>query len=156
MNVRHFFGNLLIALGILNIANFWSPRPIPTVGLSAFIVGGLLIGAGFLLRAKRDEAGRIQWGRLKSLLAAQSSPKPRSTESRSRDPMLAVRTLRLASEKAGRLTVAQAAIELNVPIDSAEAALDECASKGGAFIEVDEKTGIATYRFPEFEAPADR
>jgi hypothetical protein len=47
-------------------------------------------------------------------------------------------------------------MELNVPIDSAEAALDECAAKGSAFIDVDGGTGIATYRFPEFEAPAEK
>ncbi len=156
MKLRRFFANVLIALGALNILNFWSPRPIPTVGLSAFIIGGLLIGAGFLLRANRDEAGRIQWGRLKSLFAPSPTRPAGTGAKRDIDPMLAVRTLRLASEKGGRLTVAQASMELNVPIDSAEAALDECAAKGGAFIDVDEKTGIATYRFPEFEAPADR
>ncbi len=156
MNVRRFFANILIALGALNILNFWSPRPVPTVGPSAFIVGGLLLCAGFLLRANRDEMGRIQWGRLKTLLDTKSEAKSKSGGAPLKDPMLAVRTLRLASERGGRLTVAQAAMELNVPIDSAESALDECATKGGAFIEVDNDTGIATYRFPEFEPPADR
>jgi hypothetical protein len=156
MNVRRFFANVLIALGALNILNFWSPRPIPTVGLSAFIVGGTLLVAGFLLRAGRDETGRIQWGRLKSLLKANSAAKGKPGAASSRDPMLAVRALRLASERGGKLTVAQTAMELNVPIDSAEAALDECAAKGSAFIDVDAETGIAAYRFPEFEALAEK
>lgn len=151
MNIRRFFANILIALGTLNILNFWSPRPVPTIGPSAFIVGGLLLCAGLLLRAKRDETGRIQWGRLKQLFDPKPGFKPKPEKKVSIDPMLAVRVLRLASEQGGRLTVAQAAIELNVPIDSAEAALDECASKGSAFIDINNDTGIATYRFPEFK-----
>jgi hypothetical protein len=156
MKLRRFFGNILIALGALNILNFWAPRPIPTVGLSAFIVGGLLCGLGFFLRAERDATGKIQWGRLNSLLTANAkarekvggAPDDRTGE---RDPMLAVRTLRLASQRGGKLTVAQTAMELDVPIDSAEAALDECAAKGSAFIDVDRETGIASYHFPEFK-----
>ena len=151
MNLRRFFANLLITLGALNLLNFWAPRPIPTLGPSAFIVGGLLIAAGFLLRRERG-SGRIQWGRLKALVSSDSGgTKKTDREAAPKDPMLAVRTLRLASERRGKLTVAQTAMELNVPIDSAEAALDECAAKGSAFIEVDRETGIPSYRFPEFE-----
>jgi hypothetical protein len=157
MNLRRFFGNVLIVLGALNILDFASPRPIPTVGPSAFIVGGVLIGFGFFLRAERDASGKIQWGRLKTLLNANAGTAKKKTEDgQARDPMLAVRTLRLASERGGKLTVAQAAMELDVPIDSAEAALDECTSKGSAFIDVDRETGIASYHFPEFEKPSER
>jgi hypothetical protein len=67
-----------------------------------------------------------------------------------RDPLLAVRALRLASEHKGLLTLALTAIELNAPIDQAELALDECVRRGSAFIDVDQRTGIASYRFPEF------
>ena len=63
-----------------------------------------------------------------------------------------VRVLRLASERGGTLTVAQTAMDLDVSLDAAEAALDECSRKGGAYIDTDPKTGIPSYRFPEFQA----
>jgi len=156
MTARRFFGNLIIAFGVINILNFWAPRPIPTVGISAFIFGGLLIGAGALLKAQRDESGRIQWGRLFALLRS-SAQKPVSGSSKKQetehsiDPLLAVRVLRLAEENDGKLSIAQTAMQLNVPMGDAEAALDECTSRGTAYIEVNAGTGIASYCFPEFE-----
>ncbi|HCM25275.1 MAG: hypothetical protein A2Z99_04845 [Treponema sp. GWB1_62_6] len=163
MRIRQFFGNFLIAIGALNIINFWAPRPIPTVGLSAFIVGGLLIASGFLLKAPRDGTGRIRWDSLATIFKASSSksgppvgkikPVAKSNdESAWIDPLLAVRVLRLAAEHGGRLSVAQTAMELDVSLDAAESALDECSRKGGAYMETDAKTGIPCYRFPEFEA----
>ncbi|GAB1483809.1 hypothetical protein MASR2M78_26250 [Treponema sp.] len=156
MTARRFFGNLIIGLGALNILNFWAPRPIPTVGPSAFILGILLMGAGAILKAERDETGKIQWARLFALLRSSSkNPKNESLKNkdgvRIRDPLLAVKVLRLAEENGGKLSVSQAAMNLNVPIAEAEAALDECASRGTASIEVNPETGIPSYRFPEFE-----
>lgn len=148
MGFRRFIGTLFIVLGALNVVNFWAPRPIPTVGPSAIMVGLLCLAAGLYLRADRDASGRIRWDRLKALLSSRAA---KGTGRKSSvDPLLAVRTLRLASARGGRLTVAQTAMELDVPIDQAEGALDECVSKGSAFIEVDEPKGIVSYRFPEF------
>jgi hypothetical protein len=41
-------------------------------------------------------------------------------------------------------------MRLNVPLDEAQAALDECAIKSAAYISIDEATGISSYCFPEF------
>jgi len=144
MNIRRLAGAGLIGLGVANILNFWAPVPVPTVGPSAFIIGGLLVLGGFYLRLPQGSSGRIVWDRLfgAARLGA-ARPKPV-------DPMLAVRVLKLASESGGSLTVSQAAIKLNVALDDAQAALDECAVKGTAYIQVDEATGIPAYKFPEF------
>ena len=157
MNLRRFFGNALFVLGVLNILNFMAPQPIPTVGISAFIFGGLLIGAGLFIKGI-GAPGAIQWRRLGSVLRGtgktdaerrHGNPDP----SERADPLLAVRVLRLAEAKDGCLTVAQTSMELNVPLDASQAALDECVLKGGAYIDIDAGTGIALYRFPEFLTP---
>ena len=158
--MRSIFGTLLIVLGVFNIIDFWAPRPIPTVGPSAFIVGLLCIGAGIYLRAKRDANGRIRWDALAALFKpVQGTGGNRGQDTTTRqardvDPLMAVRVLRFAERQKGVLTVAKTAMELDVPIDDAEAAMDECVSKGSAYIDVDRKTGIPSYHFPEFERSA--
>ncbi len=146
MDLRRIAGNGLIVFGVLNILNFYAPRPLPTIGLSAFVFGGLLVVAGILLRRKRKESAADRRTSSKNLFGANG----REAGSGMGDPLLPVRALRLASQKGGRLTIAQAAMELDVPLNAAEAALDECAAKGTATVEVDPANGIATYRFPEF------
>jgi len=146
MDLRRMTGNALIAIGALNLLNFYAPRPIPTFGPSAFIFGALFIGAGIALKRKRSDnlfgnGGNGFFGR-----SRQNTNGRRMIS----DPLLAVRVLRLASESRGMLTVAQTAMELNVPLDEAEAALVECAAKGGATIEVDARSGVVSYRFAEF------
>jgi len=159
MSIRKVLGSVFIFFGTLNLLNFWAPRPIPTVGVSAFIVGFLFIGAGFYLRAEQNRLGKLRLDDIGLLLKSRfkgSAEYPENRESepakpKNTDPLLAVRVLRCAVQHQGRLTVAQTAMELNVPIDEAEAALDECAAKGSAYIDADRQTGIAAYRFPEFE-----
>ncbi len=153
--LRRFIGNVFVTLGALNILNFFAPRPIPTVGISAFLVGAGCIVTGLIIRAERDANGKIQWKRLGALVRSQGTKKPKkkpiSGGQGSADPMLAVRVLRLASDSGIPLSVAQAAMELDVTLDEAEAALDACAAKGSALIEIEPQTGIARYRFPEFD-----
>lgn len=151
MLFRRLIGNALIALGAVQLLNFYSPRPIPTFGLSAFIFGGLFIGAGLFIRAGRTGAGNAPASR--RLFAGGNATDKRKAAA---DPLLAVRVLRLAADKRGSLTVSIAAMELDVPLDAAEAALDECAAKGSAYIDVDPASGIASYRFPEFLPPPPR
>jgi hypothetical protein len=156
MNFRKFTGNSLIVLGILNILNFYSPRPIPTVGISAFIFGGIFIIAGLFVRAERNPEGKIDWKRLFSVFRTNYIPKRESKvsgkkENISRNPMLAVLVIKLASERKGKLTIAQTAMDLDSPLEDTEAALDECVARGSAYMDVDQETGIARYRFPEFE-----
>jgi len=69
------------------------------------------------------------------------------------DRLLPVRILKLAREQGGVLTVAQVAMELNVPLDQAQAGLDECVRAGNAFPDYDMARGHALYRFPEFVGP---
>lgn len=153
MGFRKFFGNLFIILGSLNIINFWAPRPIPTVGPSAFLLGLILIGTGIFIRIERDEQGNIRWNRLvaryRNSRPKVPSQKP-NTEPKLKDPLIAVRVLRLAEQRRGILSISQTAMELNIPLSDAEAGLDECVTRGTASIEVDTNTGLAYYRFPEF------
>ncbi|MFA6507914.1 MAG: hypothetical protein WCT14_17560 [Treponemataceae bacterium] len=151
MDVRRLLGNILIAFGGLNILNFYAPRPIPTVGISAFIVGGLFITIGIVVRRKKNGSESIGFDSVKSLF---KKSRNKEAEKKNTDPLMAVRVLRLAAEKGGKLSVAQTAMELNIPLDTAEKALDECASKGGAYIDINSSTGIASYQFPEF-SPKD-
>jgi hypothetical protein len=69
------------------------------------------------------------------------------------DPLLPVRILKLARQQHGVLTVAQVAMELNVPLDQAQAGLDECVRAGNALPDYDIPRGHALYRFPEFTEP---
>jgi len=69
------------------------------------------------------------------------------------DPLLPVRILKLARELGGTLTVAQVAMELTVPLDHAEAGLNECVRAGNAIPDYDIPRAHALYRFPEFAEP---
>ena len=149
MTIRKIAGMGCIAFGALNILNFMAPVPVPTVGASAFIAGAAFIGLGVFLQLPRGDSGRIEWSRLGKLLRPGSAAGTTAGD-RTGDPLLSVRALRLASESKGVLTVSQTAMKLNVPLDEAQAALDECAVKGAAYINVDGETGIPRYCFPEF------
>ena len=72
------------------------------------------------------------------------------------DRLLPVRILKLAREQHGVLTVALVAMELNVPLDQAQAGLDECVRAGNALPDYDIARGHALYRFPEFAGPDRR
>ena len=147
MTIRRLAGSALIVFGALNILNFYSPRPIPTVGPQAFVIGGLFVVLGILVRNGFNLPSFF--GSRKQSEYDSLSGKPRRP-----DPLLAVRTLRLAAESKGTLTVAQTAIELNVSLDEAENALEECVRKGSAFKNVSDPSGIARYDFPEFSGRA--
>ena len=47
-------------------------------------------------------------------------------------------------------------IELNVPLDQAGAALEECVRRGNAFPDYDIDRQHAVYRFPEFMPPREQ
>jgi hypothetical protein len=72
------------------------------------------------------------------------------------DPLLPVRILRLAREKAGALTVSEVAISLNVPLEQAEEGLRACVRAGNATMDYDVTRGFTFYTFPEFLPPGDR
>lgn len=144
MKLRKVFGIGSILVGIVNILNFYSPIPIPTVGLSAFIVGGIFIASGLLiLNTGPGSSGRLRVP-LSKLFRSLASPKKKL------DPLLPVRVLKLASERSGELTVSAVAMALNITLEDAQAALDDLMGKGAATAEVELSTGVTTYSFPEF------
>lgn len=145
--MRKIFSIVLTALGALNIIFFWTPA-IPTIGPQAFIVGGLLCLAGFIVWPRKG-GSRIQWDRL--VQASRAAATKPVEETVAIDPLLPVRALRLAQKEGGTLTVARTAMALDVPLEAANAALEECARQGNATMEVDEASGLARFEFPEFK-----
>ena len=69
------------------------------------------------------------------------------------DPLLPVRILKLAKGHGGILTVADVAMDLNVPLDQAEAGLSECVRAGNAVPDYDIPRAHAVFKFPEFLEP---
>lgn len=147
MNIRRLVGWGLIGLGLANIVNFMAPRPIPTVGAGAIVSGVILVMAGLGVSGLGTAIGE----RLRLLLRSEAAP--RKAAPRPVDPMLPVRLLKLAERRGGRLTVSVAAMSLEIGLDQAQAALEELERRGAASSEIDESTGLLTWRFPEFLPP---
>lgn len=143
-------------IGLGGAAILVGSSPIFPVFLEAFIVGGLLIAVGLWILAGRD---------LRSLLrrAARAGRRPgasRGAGTQRRpptviDPLLPVRILKLAKAREGTLSVSDVAIELNVPLDHAEAGLEACVRAGNALPDYDVARGHMLYKFPEFLAQED-
>jgi hypothetical protein len=148
---KRIFGYILVGFGILSIIDFFSPIPIPTTFLGAFFTGTiaivlgawLLTGGGWLARMSRSAATRGPLGSRQSGRVAF-------------DPQLPVEILRLAAKHGGILTQSTVATELNVPLDQASAALEECVRQGSAFHYFDIGRQHPMYRFPEFTPRRDR
>ena len=148
---KRILGYSLLGFGILSVIDFFSPIPIPTTFLGAFITGGIAIGAGaWLLTGGGWLAYFKRWA------AARSPGSSRQQQGVRFDPLLPVEILRLAPKHDGLLTVSVVATELNVPLDQASAALEECVRLGDAFPDYDIDRQHAVYRFPEFTPRRDR
>jgi hypothetical protein len=143
---RRILGYTIFAVGVAGI--FVGASPIFPVFLEAFVVGGVLIGAGIWILAGPDLRALLRraLGLTLSRRGERRNPAPRTII----DPLLPVRILKLARERKGTLTVAEVAIGLNVPLDQAEAGLSECVRAGNAFPDYDIAHAHALYRFPEF------
>jgi hypothetical protein len=141
----NFFGKALIVLGGLSILDFASPIPIPTTFGAAFVTGGLFIAVGvFLLVKDRIPWDRVATGAAKTMLPAQpEAPKVKI------DPLLPVRILKLSMGHKGILTQSTVAMELNIPLEQAEAGLDECIRFGHCVPDFDMAKEITVYRFTE-------
>lgn len=148
---RRVLGWSLVAVGALSILDFFSPVPIPTIGGVAILSGAILVAGGLGLVYLRGGG----WKRLAGAVSGGRLPGG-SEASRPLDPLVPVSILRLAREKGGVLSVSTVAMELGLPLDVAEAGLDECARRGAAASEYDEAKSTTVYRFPEFLPPADR
>ena len=148
---KRILGYILLGFGILSVIDFFSPIPIPTTFLGAFVTGGIAIAAGaWLLTGGGWLAYLRRWASTRS---AGSSRQPGRVLF---NPLLPVEILRLARENDGILTVSKVAIALNVPLDQAAAALEECVRKGNAMPDYDIDGQTALYRFPEFIPRRDR
>jgi hypothetical protein len=126
------------------------------VTVEAYAVGIVFFGAGAWILAGRE----LRDTAIRALAAARETRRSsrRATRRPGRepvviDPLLPVRILRLAREQGGVLTVAQVAMELTVPLDHAEAGLNECVRAGNAIPDYDIPRAHALYRFPEFAEP---
>jgi hypothetical protein len=144
----------LVALGGVSI--FVGVSPLFPIYLEAFVLGGAFFAAGAWVLAGKDLRDTIRRGLRAARQLRRSS---RVTADRAPggvallDPLLPVRILKLARGHGGLLTVAQVAMELNVPLDQAQAGLDECVRAGNALPDFDIPRGHAVYRFPEFTEP---
>jgi hypothetical protein len=148
---KRILGYILLGFGVLSVIDFFSPIPIPTTFLGAFFTGGIAIVAGaWLLTGGGWLAYLKRWAATRNAGSIQQPGRVRF------DPLLPVEILRLAREHEGILTVSNVAIGLNVPLDQANAALEECVRQGNAFPDYDIDRQHAVYRFPEFMPRHDR
>jgi hypothetical protein len=126
------------------------------IHLEGVLIGLASFGAGAWVLAGKDLRGTIRralrtWkdSRRSARHVAQRGPGATALM----DSLLPVRILKLAREHNGVLSVAQVAMGLEVPLDQAQAGLDECVRSGNAFPDYDITHGHALYRFPEFAGP---
>jgi len=150
--VGRVVGYVLAGFGILSIVDFFSPIPVPTVGLSAFISGGILVAAGLYFIYLRD----VDWKSFLRRVISRKEPERVEKPAAPVDPHVPVEILKLARERGGVLTVTTVAMELDVPLPVAEAGLEECVQRGVATPEYDDARRAVTYRFPEFLPPPER
>ncbi len=143
--LKRIFGYSLLGLGFL--AFFVWLSPLFPIRLGAFLMGLGFTGASLGLLSG-EEFPRL-WKRAKAALASRAEPRA------PRDPLLPVKVLALAKQRAGLLTVSEAAIALKVPLDEAEAALEACVRSGTAVQDYDMTRGFTRYSFPEYLPPAE-
>jgi hypothetical protein len=153
-NFSRIAGYAAIALG--GTAIFVGSSPLFPVFIEAFLVGGLLIGVGLWILAGRDLRSLLgRAARVKRAMGASRAGRPQRRPPIVIDPLLPVRILKLAKTREGTLSVSDVAIELNVPLDHAEAGLEACVRAGNALPDYDVARGHMLYKFPEFLAPED-
>jgi len=151
-NPRNVAGYAVIGLG--GAALLVGMSPLFPVFVEAFLVGGALIAAGlWILAGKELRELFLHAARQRLSRGAAGRAKGTRRNTPDIDPLLPVRILRLAKQRAGSLTVSEAAIELDVPLDHAEAGLEACVRTGSALPDYDVARGHLVYRFPEFTDP---
>jgi hypothetical protein len=126
------------------------------VRFEAYAVGVVLFGIGAWVLAGRELRDTIRRAFRAFRQGGTDGRRPgRRTgpASVSIDPLLPVRILKLAKSHAGVLTVAEVAMNLDVPLDHAEAGLSECVRAGNAVPDYDIPRAHPVFRFPEFLEP---
>jgi hypothetical protein len=119
------------------------------VGLVFFGIGAWVLAG----RELRDTIRRAFRTFQQDKTSGRGSRRRAGPASVSIDPLLPVRILKLAKSHAGILTVAEVAMDLNVPLDQAEAGLSECVRAGNAVPDYDIPRAHPVFRFPEFLEP---
>ncbi|MGA2481461.1 MAG: hypothetical protein ABSG63_22210 [Spirochaetia bacterium] len=149
---QRIVGYTLIAVGAISI--FVGASPLFPIGLEAFVIGGIFMASGAWVLAGKELRETVRRGIAVLLDKRRAGQRGRGGNGPvTIDPLLPVRILRLAKDHAGIITVAQVAIELNVPLDHAEAGLAECVRAGNAMPDYDIAHAHPLYRFPEFLPP---
>jgi hypothetical protein len=147
-NLQRTIGWGLVGLGAVSV--FVGASPIFHAVIEPLIAGGVLFVAGAWVLAGRDLRDTVRKG-LRAARGARLSTRRSSLRGPGAqiDPLLPVRILKLARAHGGVLTVAEAAIELNVPLAHARAGISECVRTGNAIPDYDISRGHELYRFPE-------
>jgi hypothetical protein len=145
----------LVAFGAMSV--FAGASPVfEAIHLEGVLIGLASFGAGAWVLAGKELRDTI-WRAIRMWRDARRSERHVAQRGPGAaallDRLLPVRILKLAREQGGVLTVAQVAMELNVPLDQSQAGLDECVRAGNAFLDYDLSRGHALYRFPEFAGP---
>ena len=152
--VQKIVGYGAIALSVVSFLGGlipWIPVGVEAygVGLVFFAIGAWVLAGRELRNTIRRAFRAFQQG---GTDGRRSSRRP-GPASVSIDPLLPVRILKLAKGHGGILTVAEVAMDLNVPLDHAEAGLSECVRAGNAVPDYDIPRAHAVFRFPEFLGP---
>ena len=155
--IKRVIGWIAVACGV--VLAFMGASPIfeaihwegVFLGLGAFVAGAWVLVGPEVRQSFRHLVGI--WVQDRRSRQARGQREVKRETPAAVDPLLPVRILRLAQEHHGVLTLAQVAIELNVPIPSAEAGLAECVRAGNAVADYDIPHSYALYRFPEFASP---
>ncbi len=137
---RRVLGYGAIALGTVSAIVFLSP--IFPIGFEGLLVAAVFFGIAWWA------LGNASFSRLLRPFARPPAEPPVQI-----DPLLPVQILRLARERGGTLSVAQVAMELNIPISEAQAGLLACVRSGSASEDYDVEAGYAVFSFPEFRRP---
>jgi hypothetical protein len=149
---RKIWGYILV--GISAVCVFIGISPLFEIRAEAYLLGliGFAAGAWVLVGPEvRSSVRKLARTRLQARRSPGREPaRQKTVPAVAIDPLLPVRILKLAKERAGTLTVAGVAMELNVPLDQAQAGIDECVRMGNAVPDYDIPHGHALYRFPEF------
>ena len=152
-SIQRTIGWVLVGMGAVSV--FVGASPLFHAVIEPLIAGGMLFVAGAWMLAGKDLRDTLRKG-----LRATRGSRLSSRRSTLRgpgimiDPLLPVRILKLAREHGGTLTVAEVAIELNVPLEHARAGISECVRTGNALPDYDIPRGHELYRFPEL-TPGD-
>jgi len=150
---RRILGWILVAAS--GICAFIGISPLFEIRFEAYALGliGFAAGAWILVGPDvRDSLRRLARTKIQTRTQPRKASSANTEPQVVIDPLLPVRILKLAKERAGTLTVASVAMELEVPLDQAQAGINECVRMGNAVPDYDIPHGHALYRFPEFLA----